>query len=105
MKPDIAFATTEALNRNNVAVRSARIAAVLFVAAAASLMVIAVPDPSASALASAHHDVLFLLVLILFGRIEAGGTVDLVLSLPIGINEMVLAACLFFRGVDLSVGS
>ena len=106
----------------------------LGVAAAASLMLIAVPEPATSTLASTHHDALFLLVLIypllfkyrivprllslcgmigglallisciliLFGRIEAGGTTDLVLSLPIWINEMVLAAWLFFRGYDLS---
>jgi hypothetical protein len=32
-------------------------------------------------------------LLILFGRIEISGTTDFVLSLPIWINEMVLAAC------------
>ncbi|WP_223428590.1 DUF4386 domain-containing protein [Tateyamaria pelophila] len=115
----------------------------LGVAAAASLMLIAAPEPATSAWASAHHDALFLLVLIvfscgtfcfypllfkfrlvprllsfwgmiggltllisciliLFGRIEAGGTTDLVLSLPIWVNEMVLAAWLYLRGLDLS---
>lgn len=115
----------------------------LGVAAAASLMLIAVPDPNTSTLAGTHHDAMFLLVLIvfscgtfcfyplmfkyrivprllslwgmigglmllisciliLFGRIDAGGTTDLVLSLPIWINEMVLAAWLFLRGFDLS---
>ncbi|MBT8413660.1 MAG: DUF4386 domain-containing protein [Boseongicola sp.] len=40
-------------------------------------------------------------VLILFGRIEIGGSVDLVLSLPIWINEMALAVWLLVRGLDL----
>jgi len=38
--------------------------------------------------------------LILFGRIEVGGRVDLILSLPIWINEMVLALWLLIRGLD-----
>ncbi len=41
-------------------------------------------------------------LLILFGRIEMGSTTDLVLSLPIWINEMALALWLIFRGVDMS---
>ena len=40
-------------------------------------------------------------LLILFGRIEIGSTVDLILSLPIWINELVLALWLIVRGVDL----
>ncbi len=45
-------------------------------------------------------------VLILFGQIEVGGTTDLILSLPIWINEMALALWLLARGVDLKhVGS
>ncbi len=115
----------------------------LGVAAAASLTMIANPDTGMARWASAYHDAMFLLVLIvfscgticfypllfkfrlvprllsvwgmvgglmlltsclmiLFGQIEAGGTTDLVLSLPIWINEMVLAAWLFLRGLDLS---
>ena len=114
----------------------------LGVAAAASLMLIAMPEPNTSTLAGTHHDAMFLLVLIifscgtfcfypllfkyrivprplslwgmigglmllisclliLFGRITAGGTTDLILSLPIWINEMALAAWLYFRGFDL----
>lgn len=42
------------------------------------------------------------ILLILFGRIEIGSTTDLVLSLPIWINEMALALWLIFRGVDMS---
>ena len=42
-------------------------------------------------------------LLIMFGRIEFGSSTDLVLSLPIWINEMVLALWLIFRGVDMSV--
>ncbi|MCK0126348.1 DUF4386 domain-containing protein [Gelidibacter sp. F2691] len=41
-------------------------------------------------------------VLILFGQVEVGGTTDLILSLPIWINEMVLALWLLLRGVDLT---
>ena len=41
-------------------------------------------------------------VLILFGQINAGGTTDLILSLPIWVNEMVLALWLLIRGFDLS---
>jgi hypothetical protein len=45
-------------------------------------------------------------VLILFGRITSGGTTDLILSLPIWVNEMALALWLIVQGVDLSrVGS
>ncbi len=45
-------------------------------------------------------------VLILFGQVEMGGTTDLILSLPIWINEMALALWLLARGVDLKhVGS
>lgn len=42
------------------------------------------------------------IVLILFGQIEVGGTTDLVLSLPIWINEMALALWLLIRGLDLT---
>jgi len=41
------------------------------------------------------------ILLILFGRIEVGSTVELILSLPIWINEMVLALWLIIRGVNL----
>jgi hypothetical protein len=41
------------------------------------------------------------ILLILFGRIEVGSTVDMILSLPIWINEMVLALWLIIRGVNL----
>lgn len=41
-------------------------------------------------------------LLILFGLVEIGSTTDLVLSLPIWINEMALALWLIFRGMDLS---
>ncbi len=45
-------------------------------------------------------------VLILFGQVEMGGTTDLILSLPIWINEMALALWLLARGVDLKhIGS
>lgn len=45
-------------------------------------------------------------LLILFGRVEMGSTIDMILSLPIWINEMALALWLIFRGVDLTkVGS
>jgi hypothetical protein len=45
-------------------------------------------------------------LLILFGRVEMGSTIDMILSLPIWINEMALALWLIFRGVDLAkVGS
>jgi hypothetical protein len=40
-------------------------------------------------------------VLILFGRITVGGGTDLILSLPIWINEMALAFWLLIRGLDL----
>ncbi|MCK8462418.1 DUF4386 domain-containing protein [Aliiroseovarius sp. S1339] len=41
-------------------------------------------------------------VLILFDRIEMGGTADLIMSLPIWINEMALALWLLIRGLDLT---
>ena len=41
------------------------------------------------------------ILLILFGRIEIGSTADMILSLPIWINEMVLALWLIVRGVNL----
>ena len=41
-------------------------------------------------------------VLILFGQIKVGGTTDLILSLPIWINEMALAIWLLIRGLDLT---
>lgn len=41
-------------------------------------------------------------LMILFGRIEIGSTLDMILSLPIWINEMVLALWLIFQGVDLT---
>lgn len=41
-------------------------------------------------------------VSILFGWIEMGGTTDLLLSLPIWINEMALAIWLIFKGFNLS---
>ncbi len=41
-------------------------------------------------------------ILILFGWIEFGGTTDLILSLPIWINEMALALWLLIRGLDLT---
>jgi hypothetical protein len=40
--------------------------------------------------------------LILFGKIEIGGRIDLFLSLPIWINEMALALWLILRGVNVS---
>ncbi len=39
---------------------------------------------------------------LLFGWIEMGGTTDLLLSLPIWINEMALAVWLIVKGFDLS---
>lgn len=42
------------------------------------------------------------MLLIMFGKIEMASTTDLSLSLPIWINEMILAIWLIFRGVDLS---
>ncbi len=39
---------------------------------------------------------------VLFGWIEMGGTTDLILSLPIWINEMALVLWLIFKGFDLS---
>ncbi len=39
-------------------------------------------------------------LLILFGRIEGGGGTDLILSLPIWVNEMALAVWLFFWGFN-----
>lgn len=41
-------------------------------------------------------------VLIMFGQIEVGGTTDLILSLPIWVNEMALALWLLVKGLDLS---
>lgn len=41
-------------------------------------------------------------MLILFGRIKMGGGVDLVLSLPIWVNEMALAVWLLIRGPNLN---
>jgi hypothetical protein len=40
-------------------------------------------------------------LLILFDQIRMGSTTDLILSLPIWINEMVLALWLFLRGFNL----
>ena len=41
-------------------------------------------------------------LLILFGQVKMGSTTDMILSLPIWINEMALALWLIFRGVDLA---
>ncbi len=41
-------------------------------------------------------------VLIFFDKNQMGSNLDIYLSLPIWINEMVLAAWLIFRGVDMS---
>ena len=42
-------------------------------------------------------------MLILFGWINSGSTIDTLLSLPIWLNEMALAIWLLLRGVDLSL--